>query len=273
MEPVSIAIICVAVFGAVAALTAFIRQLLLSRDKKLNDQAQQRAVKQEVDDLEKLRKEMTTAKRFDAHYQVLGSNKDATQYLDRKIEELFNRKLELIQRYSEVTLRESSAIISGQHSPARKQVCDKLRIEVENELKSYDKELNNLQVRRSYLWESNKDLERYLLEQEAKRNEQLDKVYLRHSEMLEKLYLRHNENSESMAKLTVEAGTSAYKESVHATGNLLNGLFKMSENLSPEAAPTELARRKKVLAVQMELNAEDSADTPRPSRRETKAMS
>lgn len=42
MEPITIAIICATVFGVVSGLAAFIRQLILSRDKKLNDKAQKR---------------------------------------------------------------------------------------------------------------------------------------------------------------------------------------------------------------------------------------
>lgn len=260
MEPVSIAIICVAVFGAVAALTAFVRQLLLSRDKKLNDLAQQRALAQEASELEILRAQMTNSKRFDAHYQVIGANKDAIQYLDKKIEDLFTRKSDLIQRYVQVAVRESSAIISGEQPPERKIVCDKLKDEIDNELRSYEKELDNLQLRRGNLWDSHKELEEYLLEQEARRNEQLDKIYQKHSNMLEKLYVRHNENSETIAKLTTEAGTSAFNASLKAPVNLFPGLFKSSDSASSDSVKSEIARRKKILSIQADLDADGLVD-------------
>jgi len=50
MEPVTIALICSAAFGAVVALSVFIRQLILSRDKNLNDKAQRRALTQEANE-------------------------------------------------------------------------------------------------------------------------------------------------------------------------------------------------------------------------------
>ena len=83
MEPLTMAIIATATFGAVTALTVFVRQLLLSRDKSLNDKAHRRVLSQETRELEKIRSEMASSKRFDSHYQVLGANKDATQYLDQ----------------------------------------------------------------------------------------------------------------------------------------------------------------------------------------------
>ena len=72
MEPVIIAVICAAVFGVATVLSAFIRHLLLSRDKRLNDQAQHQALEKESIELEKIRRQMATHKRYDSHYQVLG---------------------------------------------------------------------------------------------------------------------------------------------------------------------------------------------------------
>ncbi|MGQ3892302.1 hypothetical protein [Legionella sp. CNM-4043-24] len=264
MEPVSIAIICVAVFGAVATLAAFVRQLLLSRDKKLNDLAQQRALAQEASVLERMRSQMTSGKRFDAHYQVLGSNKVAIQYLDRKIDDLFTRKSDLIQKYAQVALRESSAIITGEQTDERRQVFDRLKSEIDNELRAYDKELENLQIRRGNLWDSHKELEDYLLEQEEKRNKQLDGLYEKHSVMLEKLYVRHADNNEKIARMTMEAGTSTYKESMRAPVKLISA-FRSSQYGSTDALHAELARRKRVLAAERELN-EDSVSDAHVSR-------
>lgn len=96
MEPVSIALICTAALGAVVILAAFIRQILLSRDKQLNDMAQSRALTQEVMELEQIRTQMQNEKRFDSHYQVLGANKEAIRYIDNKIEEILNKKQSLL---------------------------------------------------------------------------------------------------------------------------------------------------------------------------------
>lgn len=113
MEPVTIALICAASFGAVVALSAFIRQLLLSRDKNLNDEAQRKAINQEAGELEKMREQMQSNKRFDSHYKVLGANKDAIIYLDNKIEDVLRKKAQLVDRYAQVSLKESGAIVEG----------------------------------------------------------------------------------------------------------------------------------------------------------------
>lgn len=186
MEPVTIAIICVTAFGVVAVLAAFIRQLLLSRDKNLNDQAQQIALAQEVKELENLRNQMANNKRFDSHYQVLGSNKEAIQYLDQKIEDILKKKTDLIERYSQIAVKESTAIIGGEQSAERKATCDKLKQEIDNELEFYNNELEQLQKRRDSLWDTHSELKEYLLEQERKRNKHLDAIYQRHSGLLEK---------------------------------------------------------------------------------------
>lgn len=263
MDPVSIAIVCVAVFGAVTALAAFIRQLLLSRDKRLNDAAHRRALAQQATQMEELRTQMVSIKRFDSHYQVLGSNEGAIRYLDKKIEDLIQKKSDVIQRYSQTVFKESSAIISGQQSPQRKAQRDGLKAEVCKELLAYDNELENLQKRRKNLWESHAKLEDSLLYQETLRNEHLDKIYQEHSSMLEKLFARHNEDSDSIAKLSLEAGKSAFQLSVNAPAELLRGTFKPSDALSSVAALQELSHRREVLAAERDINTDAVADEHR----------
>lgn len=166
MDPVSIALICAAVFGVVLVVAAFIRQILLSRDKQLNDEAQSRALSQEVNELEKMRAQMQTQTRFDSHYQVLGANKEAIMYIDTKIEEILRKKTELIERYAKVTIKESDSIISGELSVDRKHDCDRLREEIDREIAFYDSELKQLQERRRSLWDTHTEFQKYLLNQE-----------------------------------------------------------------------------------------------------------
>lgn len=260
MEPVIIAIICAAAFGATVALAAFIRQLLLSRDKRLNDKAQQIALRQETRELESLRSEMFQIKRLDSHYQVLGSNKEAIQYLDQKIEELFRKKSELIQRYADVTLKESSAIISGEQSPDRKFICDKLKGEIDSELQFYENELTILQKRRAALWDTHHDLQGYLVDQEKMRNANLDKLYERHSNLLEKIFIRHNHNTENVARQTLEAGNHTFKTMVMAPILFLISLFKSSTGISLEQAEKELEFRDSVYDAEKDLNDLDEKD-------------
>lgn len=253
MEPVTIAIIATAVFGAVTALSVFIRQLFLSRDKNLNDKAQHRALAQESKELEKLRKQMQNNKRFDSHYQVLGSNKDAIQYLDQKIEEILSKKFGLIQRYARIAVKESSAIIDGGKCTERKEVCDLLRQEIDSEIKFYNDELKDLQARRASLWDSHSGLQVYLLEQEKSRNEKLDTIYQSHTGVLEKIYLRHNDNAEKFAKQTIDAGNQTFKF-LTAPWQLLLQFFKISSGISPNVAAKEKASREAVAQAEKDIN-------------------
>ncbi|KTC89692.1 hypothetical protein OQJ18_08080 [Fluoribacter dumoffii] len=212
MEPVSIALICAAVLGTVMVLAAFIRQILLSRDKQLNDNAQSRALSQEVKELEQMRLQMQSEKRFDSHYQVLGANKDAIRYIDAKIEEILRKKTELIERYAQAIVKESGSIINGEISAVRKAACDRLREEIDREITFYESELKQLQERRGSLWDAHTDFQKYLLGQEKSRNSSLDSIYKQHSALLEKVYLRHIDETEIVAVKSMEASTMTFKD-------------------------------------------------------------
>jgi len=246
METVALVVVCTIVFGVVTALSLFIRQLLLSRDKHLNDLAQERAVLQESNGLEKLRTQMESNKRFDSHYQVLGANKDAICYIDQKIQVILDKKSALIQRYAQMALTESSTIIGNGASTDRKALCDLLRYEIDREMEFYNLELQQLQARRGSLWDSNLGLQDNLIADEESRNRSLDKLYEGHSGLLEKIYMRHDKSSEDFAEQTLKAGTQSFKETVMAPIKFLAQYFKLSSNISPEKMEDEKNARKKV---------------------------
>ncbi|MCP0913554.1 hypothetical protein ELY11_04165 [Legionella septentrionalis] len=259
MDPITVAIIGAVVFGVASAFAVFVRELLLSRDKQLNEEAQQRALAQETKELEKIRVQMETSRRFDSHYQVLGANKDAIRYLDQKIEEILNKKLILVQRYAQMTLKESEAIVAGKavlegsSLAERKATCDLLRAEIDEEIKYYESELQQLQKRRASLWDAHNELQTSLLAQEKARNERLDGLYTHHSGVLEKVYLRHDEHLEAVTKKSIDAGTEALKILL-APFHFLLKLFKLSDGIFSEQAQEEIAARKKVSEVEREIN-------------------
>lgn len=264
MEPVSIGIICAVVFGTVVALAAFIRHLLLSRDKHLNDEAQERALAQEASTLERMRAEMENRKRFESHYQALGANKEAIQYLDQKIEETIKKKAALIDRYAQVVQKESGTIISLGSSSDRKLIIDKIKDEIDSELRFYDKDLDNLQKRRSALWDTHADLEHYLVEQEKSRNDHLDNIYQAHTAVLEKVYLRHNQNSEHFGMETVRSGTEAFKAIILAPVQFLLSYFSLSTGISTDKVKEELKMRDKVANIESDINNYDRTEAPIP---------
>lgn len=254
MEPISIALICAVAFGTVVAISAFIRQLILSRDKKLNEEAQHRALANETKALEAIRTQMENEKRFDSHYKLLGSNKDAIIYLDDKIEDILQKKSRLIERYGQISLKESSDIIDNGGSEERKEYCDRLKREIDSEISFYDKELANLQERRASLWDSSSQLQNHLIEQEKKRNEKLDTVYKRQTSILEKVFIRHSDSNDMVAKETISAGTSAFKMMVMAPIRFLMQFFSPLSNVSKDKLEEEIKRREEVSKIEDEIN-------------------
>lgn len=254
MDPVSIALICAASFGAIVTLAAFIRMFMLSRDKEANDEAQRKALSQETAELEKMREQMQSSKRFDSHYKVLGANKDAVMYLDTKIEDILRKKTQLIDRYAQVSIKESEAIVDGTPSSERKAACDRLKLEIDEEIKFYDKELLHLQQRRTALWDTSDELQDYLLQQEKARNENLDFIYKQHSGLLEKVYLRHIDNSEHIAKQSIDAGTSIFKTAFWAPIQFLLQYFNISTGVVPDKSQMEKDTRDEVEKVEDEIN-------------------
>lgn len=261
MEPVTIALICAAAFGAVVALAAFVRQLLLSRDKNLNDEAQRRAISQEAGELEKMREQMQSSKRFDSHYKVIGANKDAINYLDNKIEDILQKKSKLVERYAQISVKESNSIVDGDVSAERKAACDRLKQEIDDEIKFYDSELEHLQQRRGSLWDTHTELQEYLLSQEKTRNENLDKIYTQHSGMLEKIYIRHTDDSEHIAKQSIEAGTASFKMIILAPIQFLMQYFNLSSGISLDQSKTEKESRSEVDDTQSDINSDDDVQS------------
>jgi hypothetical protein len=254
MDPISIALICAASFGAVVTVAAFIRMMILSRDRALNDEAQRTALAQEAGELERMREQMQSNKRFDSHYKVLGVNKDAIIYLDTKIEDILHKKAQLIDRYAQVSIKESEAIVDGALSTERKAACDRLKLEIDEEIKFYDSELTNLQQRRTSLWDANTDLQEYLLAQEQSRNESLDFIYKQHSGLLEKVYIRHIDESEHIAKHTIDAGTSTFKTMVWAPIQFLLQYFNPSTGAALDQSQIERDARDEVEKAESDVN-------------------
>lgn len=243
METMTIAVICTLVFGAVTALAVFIRHLLFSRDKKLNDLAQQRALLQESTELEKIRSQMESNTRFESHYQVLGSNKESIRYLDEKIQDVLDNKMKLIQHYAEMNFRESSVVITQGHSAEHKASHYNLKAEIDQQLQFYNQELQQLQAQRATLWDSSLEVQNFLVAHEEERNGKLDELYVSHTGLLEKIYLRHAENSEQFAEQTLEAETQSFKDMLMFPIRLLSQYYRLASNVSAEQMNEEKESR------------------------------
>lgn len=262
MEPVTIAIICVVAFGVVLALSAFIRQLLLSRDKLLNDKAQKIALQLEIQQLEKMRAEMYSSERADINYEMLGENKEAIKYLDEKINDILQKKAELIQRYADIVTKVSLAIIEGNQSSERKELCDNLKAGIDKQLLQYDKELEQLQERRTTECNQRGGLQTHLLDHEKQRNKHLASMYKRHTNLLEKIYLRHIEQSEVVAVKNTEGSSDTYKHALTGTAEMMKSCFSAPSNLQHSQSVEEIKKRRKIYTIQEELNESSDGEIP-----------
>ncbi|MDR3443311.1 MAG: hypothetical protein P4L65_09855 [Legionella sp.] len=264
MEPVSIALICAAAFGTVMVIAAFVRQILLSRDKKLNDEAQSRALAQEALELEKIRIQMQNNHRFINHYNMLGDNKEAIEYLDTQIDRIFKEKAKCIEMYGQKVLIKSMAIVSsGGISAEVKAACDQLRESCELLITMYDNELKGFQEKRAAEWGNHTLLQQKILEQEAARNASLDEVYKQHSSILEKVFLRHIDAGGIFAVKGIEAGTTSFKDMLMAPINLLMAYFgrvAVVPGISLMHTKVEHVARMNVDQVEKEINSPSPED-------------
>lgn len=254
MEAIAIGLICAAVFGAVVALSAFLRHILLSRDKQLNDKAQERALGYEAEELKKLRYEMQNRERMTAHYQLLSDNKHAIQHLDDQIEDLTQKKAELITRWSEMTIDASREMIEKGCDPEKKSKYDNVKHSIDIALKNYDQEIAQLQKRREVLLSKHQEIGMYLLEQDRRANDSLDALYEKHSMMLEKMFIRHNENSEHVATKSIDAGTNTFAMIMKAPIQFLLSYFKSGFGFNLDKLKEEAKSREDVADEEDKIN-------------------
>lgn len=258
MEPATITVISLVIFGVASLFAAFIRQLILSRDKKLNEISQLRALHLETIELKKIRLEMANYKRLDGHYSMLGNNRETIRYIDNHINDIFNRKMILIKKYSEHALEESSALISGEKSGDKLARYNHLREEMAKQISFYDKEIEMYQARRAHLWDADEKYQKFLLEEERSRNQRLDDFYQRHANLLTKIYLRHNDNAASLTKYNLHAGTKTFKSAFMAPINFITGLFEKLPNISLEKSQKEKDSREDVSKMEDDINEENN---------------
>ena len=266
MEPGIIALICAASFGVVVTIVAFVRQLLMSRDKKLNDEAQKRALSQEVSELKAMREQMLENGRSALDYRIFGENKLAIENLDKEIDGIFKEKMDLIKRYAELSARESEAIVDGQFSKEGKEACDKLKLAIDIQIKECNERITLIQARRKQLWGTYVDLQKHILEQEKSRSQHLDALYKQHSSLLEKVFIRHIDNTESVATQGIQAATSTFHSMVMAPIQFLMQYFGISSGINLTQVHVEQQTRDDVEQAQQDVNekaSEEVNETPK----------
>lgn len=254
MAIVTTVLICATVFGVAVAISAFVRQLLLSRENRLNDLAQTRALDKETEQLTVLRQTMKSNPRSDMHYRLLENNSDSIRYIDKQIDQVIDKKMELIQRYSSIIKQQSTSIIKGDFNAEKKHDCDTLRQEIDKEIAKYDAQIAELQQTRAKLWGNHQELQDKIIGQENEHNKQLNDIYKQHSSIIEKLSLRHSESRELVTTKTIDEGSSAFKLMVLAPIKFLLAFFTKSDSIDLDKVMDEIKDREDVKDTQDSLD-------------------
>lgn len=254
-----IAVLAAVGFGVVSIISAFIRHLLMSRDKKLNEEALKGVVNQEKQDMEEMREEMLSYKRFKNHYALLGDNKEAIHEIDTNIENLIQKKLKLIHEYSIKSIDHSNDIISRE---VKMSFSDDpillLKKDVDLQIEYFDSEIKALQERRSTLWNIDHEYQNLLMKEENKRNENLDKMYDNHSKLIGKVYLKHIDYVDEYAKENVRSSTKTFLDSFLAPFRFLAAFYNGKVDHAESRSDQEQDKRGDVSDVEDDIN-----DTPK----------
>jgi hypothetical protein len=261
MEVSTIAIVCAPAFGVVAMLSTFIGQVLLSRDKALNEKAQKKALNQELFGLEKLRKEIGGLKGLDADSEDSGVKGDV-QELDANIKAIFKKKSALVERYAEMVAKESNAVICKEQSLENQEMCKRFKNEIDKELSFYQQELQQLQMQRDAEGNVHSPLRHNRLEQEKQVLSHLQVVYERHVGLLEKVYLRHDHIEADTAAKFLETRVIRFNPLTWGSVTALKQCFKASKEVDKFGVRNESMRRQEIADAQDWLNNLDDRAPP-----------
>ncbi|MBN9230056.1 MAG: hypothetical protein BGO90_13500 [Legionella sp. 40-6] len=224
MAPLTLALLCTAALGVLLIIAAFIRQMILNREKKKNDEAQIKSLEFEIGRLDELRKEMKQNPR-DAYQTIHETNNKEIKELDEEIRQIYLKKEKLLEEDVKSIELEANILTDGENTVERKERF-KLKREVSKEkLASYDEEIKLLKERREKLLSANIEHERELLKQEDTHMQKLDDLYHQHSDVYKEVYLRHIGNSENIALETLKAGTSTFFDALKTPLQMLVQLF------------------------------------------------
>lgn len=249
-------LLCSVSIAIIGGIGAFIWQLILSRDKQLNETAQLSALEKEGSALESIREQVANTRRYDAHYQVLRDNHKAIRYIDKKIDAIIKQKAEYLKQYGAMVQEETAVIAQHPGWVDRIQQIDGFRTGVNVQIRQLDQELQLLQRRRSELWGESHELQTELIQEETHKNQTLDGLYSQHTDLLEKFYLGHASRVDTANQASIDAGTNALRYSLFAPVEAISRLWGGGQVrvTDPERIPHEIMSRQAVREVQNGIN-------------------
>lgn len=245
----------VTVFGVVGIISTFVRQLLLSREKNLNDLAQQRALQQEFDFLATVGQELSQYKRNTVDYYALGIHKEFIQNLNQQIDVLLKNQYALIAEYTVIVKNKSFSIIQAKGVKTEdKKRYDIQKQNLDEKLHFLQTEIETLQNQRAYLLDNHKDFLQYTIAQEKSHDKKLASYYKQQMEILEKFYLRHHQNALTAAEKKTDLNTTTFKTILLAPIYFLMSAFNISTEVNPDTMEAETKARNEVYKWQLSIN-------------------
>lgn len=253
MEPVSIVVICAASFGGLMTLASVIHQYFLSRNQRLHQLAEERAVRYQQKALERLRNEIRQ-NQFKQEYHLLDENKEAITHLDEEIHKLMTQKITIIQRFSKLMDKEVKRKRERFFSSHHQKKINTLKEEMSLSLSLSDQRIKTLQDNRGDLLQYKKHIEKDIRQKEIEQNKALNTLYEQHGAFLEKIQLKQAEYRFSLANSIVSATTSLFDKLIMAPAKFIAAYFSPSSNINSKKPSQEVRLRANMLALENRLN-------------------
>lgn len=171
--------------------------------------SQHKALKNEINCLHKMLKQISK-ERFDLYEKSDIYDLESICYLNSRIQNIFFKKIKLIKNYAAISEQEIHALENDALNHKKIAINHELNMENDKIIASLDRDIIQLQARRTLQWNSSEESRNYLVEQELLRNNYINSMYKRYRVLLEKIYVNF-EKDITISRLSVDL----FKPSAH----------------------------------------------------------
>lgn len=238
MEIFLIGLICTAVFGVILSIAAFIRQLMLSRDKQLNDLALNKAFDLAAEKLGEMRQQRENFNtKFPLDFcvkQIEDISTDIKYYIAVK-EALVSKFKDCNKNNNSGQLNVNALTLSDQDAALEK--VETIILEL---------------IKSKHKWGE----AYYEMQKEKTTNDrETNALFSQHTIILEKTISNNNENSEKITKELIDAGKESFQNYITLPFQAFINYFRLTKDSSPEQFEKEKTSRQKVVTTEKELPA------------------
>lgn len=187
MEPEMMVLPGMFVIIAITFIVRFFKRKSGNIIKDIYNKSKKKALKNELNCLHKMLKQITEDK-FILHERFDIPHVESISYLNTRIYNIFIKKMKIIEHYATISNQEIQTLTQDSLSHKKIAIHRELNIENDKIIASLDKDILQLQARRTLQWNSDKESINYLIEQEIFRNNYINSMYKRYRALLEKVY-------------------------------------------------------------------------------------